>query len=171
MNIFKLAFLYVGLVIGAGFASGREVLTYFVSYEKFGIVGIIFAGILFCITGVKSLLIALEKDINSYGDFLKKGFKNLAPFLEIVTGLFLMAVYSAMISSFGAVFFESFGIKSVYGALLGSLLCGLVFVFGKDGILVINSILTPFIVVFLIFIIFWTFISFYFIIIKKYFLL
>jgi len=51
INGLKLAALYTAIIMGAGFASGQELLQYFVGYGTSGIWGLIAAGVLFSVTG------------------------------------------------------------------------------------------------------------------------
>ena len=39
-------FIIIGIIIGAGFASGKEIYTFFFTYGKFGIIGMIISIIL-----------------------------------------------------------------------------------------------------------------------------
>ena len=54
-SIFALASVYVGTVIGAGFASGQEILQFFGKYGYKGIPGIIVITILFSLLGASVL--------------------------------------------------------------------------------------------------------------------
>lgn len=49
--IMRIVMLYVGTVIGAGFASGQEILQFFIDYGYKGILGNVLAGILFIYLG------------------------------------------------------------------------------------------------------------------------
>lgn len=40
----QLAFVYVGTVVGAGFATGREIVEFFLKFGWFGLFGIIISG-------------------------------------------------------------------------------------------------------------------------------
>ena len=61
-NWIKIASIYVGTVIGAGFASGREIIEFFGVYGLKGIVGIIISGFLFSVLG-SLLLIKINEEI------------------------------------------------------------------------------------------------------------
>ena len=39
MRQFKIAMAFVGIIIGAGFASGQEMIQYFTSFGTWGIIG------------------------------------------------------------------------------------------------------------------------------------
>ena len=45
-NILKIVMVIVGTLVGAGFASGREIYLFFAKFGKLGIVGILISGIL-----------------------------------------------------------------------------------------------------------------------------
>lgn len=51
----RVAFAFVGLVVGAGFASGQEVLQYFVGFGYWGIVGAAVAALIFAVSGMAIL--------------------------------------------------------------------------------------------------------------------
>ena len=47
----KLAFTYVGALVGAGFATGQELVRFFVNFETDGLKGVVLAGIGFALLG------------------------------------------------------------------------------------------------------------------------
>lgn len=50
-----IAMAFVGIVIGAGFATGQEVLQYFVAFGTMGIIGAALAGLIMALTGMASI--------------------------------------------------------------------------------------------------------------------
>ena len=54
-NIFKIVFVIIGTLIGAGFASGQEIYLFFFSYGIEGLTGIIVSSVLMGITIYKTL--------------------------------------------------------------------------------------------------------------------
>lgn len=50
-RILNIALAYVGVVIGAGLSSGQDLMQYFVSFGKWGIIGTIVLGIISIIFG------------------------------------------------------------------------------------------------------------------------
>ena len=60
-NILKIVFVIIGTLIGAGFASGKEIYTFFYSYGEKGIFGIIISSLLIGIIIYNSLRIIKEK--------------------------------------------------------------------------------------------------------------
>lgn len=47
----SLGFIYIGTLIGAGFASGQEIMSFFTIYGKGGLLGIIVVSVFFFILG------------------------------------------------------------------------------------------------------------------------
>lgn len=46
-GIFQIAAVYVGTVVGAGFATGREIVEFFTRYGIYGFIGILIARLYF----------------------------------------------------------------------------------------------------------------------------
>ena len=66
MNIVKAVSVIIGTIIGAGFASGKEIYIFFGQYGKFGIIGAIVSATL---TGVIIYsTIAITKKFNDYSE-------------------------------------------------------------------------------------------------------
>ena len=53
----KVAMALVGLLVGAGFASGQEVIQYFLSFGYIGIVGAVVSGIIIFVVGTTIILL------------------------------------------------------------------------------------------------------------------
>lgn len=51
----SVAFAYVGVIIGAGLASGQDLLQYFLSFGAKGLIGIVVLGVLNVVFGVVAL--------------------------------------------------------------------------------------------------------------------
>ncbi len=68
---FKVAFVIIGALIGAGFASGQEIYLFFFSYGKEGIWGILISSSLLGIMIYQSLKIIIREDIKDYKGFLE----------------------------------------------------------------------------------------------------
>ena len=60
-EIFSIVLVIIGALIGAGFASGQEIYSFFYSYGVIGIIGIIVTGLLIGMTIYKSLKIIYIK--------------------------------------------------------------------------------------------------------------
>ena len=44
----KIAFAYIGVIVGAGLSSGQDLLQYFISFGQIGLIGVLLLGLLKC---------------------------------------------------------------------------------------------------------------------------
>ena len=71
-NILRIVFVIIGTLIGAGFASGKEIYIFFFSYGEKGILAIIISSILMGIIIYDVLKIIHKKEIKTYKEFLEE---------------------------------------------------------------------------------------------------
>ena len=147
-SIFDIAGVYIGTVIGAGFASGQEIMKFFTSYGYKGFYGILLSGVLFSILGRGILEMGYVYKIKDYrglvyfmmGDFLGN-------IMEWIVYLFMFISFCTMLAGTGALFRQQFDIAPIVGILIMAILCLIVFLYDIKGIIAINSILVPFLVI------------------------
>ena len=65
-EIFAIVLVIMGALIGAGFASGQEIYSFFYSYGRIGIIGIVITCSLISFAIYKSLKIICTNKINNY---------------------------------------------------------------------------------------------------------
>lgn len=53
-DVFKIAGAFVGVLVGAGFASGQELLVFFVNFGAWGVAGTLVSAALFTFLGAAS---------------------------------------------------------------------------------------------------------------------
>ena len=70
-KILKIVFVIIGTLIGAGFASGQEIYSFFYVYGKKGIIGLILSALIMSVVIYKVLKIIKKKEIKSYKEFLE----------------------------------------------------------------------------------------------------
>jgi len=145
-NGIKVAAVYGSVFLGAGFASGQELIQYFVRFGRVGLVGIIVAGLLFGLVGWAVLRICLREGIEGYSGLMRHmlGAK-LGPIMEGLVAGFLFCLFVAMLAGAGATGYEAFGAGFSVGALIVGLVVFLVLCFGLDGIVKVNLVVAPFI--------------------------
>lgn len=147
-NIFKVASIYMATIIGAGFASGQEIMQFFSSYYEGGFYGIVLAGILFSIIGYVVLDKVYCERIRNYEEFL---FPTVGWFLgwvmEILVTLFMISVFCIMIAGAGGIVSDKLNISNQVAVLIVALLCAMVFFTEIKGIINISSIVTPILII------------------------
>ena len=65
----RIAGAYIGVVVGAGFASGQEVLQFFTSFSWYGFLGVVVAMVLFMFLGAQILQIGSQLQTQSHEQF------------------------------------------------------------------------------------------------------
>ena len=63
-TVLMTALACVGLVVGAGFATGQEVLQYFISFGAIGIVGAVLSGVVMAVSGTLVVLAVGQLDVD-----------------------------------------------------------------------------------------------------------
>ncbi len=146
-NIIKVASVFIGAVVGAGFASGQEILQFFTVYGQRGAAGLVLAGLLFCLVSVSVLDYIYRFRYHNYTDFITSLMGRYAgTIVEVTVMLFLLISFFVMTTGSGALFQEYIGIKAVYGAAIMSAACCIVFLFNFKGIVAINTAIAPILV-------------------------
>jgi uncharacterized membrane protein YkvI len=135
---------YIGTVIGAGFASGQEIMQFFTSYGTLGYVALLLSGVLFFLCGYAIFYLSKHYDTHDYNSFIIKicG-PRLSMVYDCIITLFLFFGASIMFSGSGALFEESIGISRVAGVLVIAVISLFVVLHSVEGILKINSVVVP----------------------------
>ena len=154
IEVISITLVIIGALIGAGFASGQEIFSFFYIYGKNGIYGILIMSILIGIFIYKSLKIIYQKQVYNYNDFLNLFIKNTKirnVILWIVNVLLLVSFY-IMVAGFGAYFEQEIGINIIIGSIVLNLLCVIVFFSNIKGVLKASNLIVPFLIFFIFFI-------------------
>ena len=154
IEVISITLVIIGALIGAGFASGQEIFSFFYIYGKNGIYGILIMSILIGIFIYKSLKIIYQKQVYNYNDFLNLFIKNTKirnVILWIVNVLLLVSFY-IMVAGFGAYFEQEIGINRIIGSIVLNLLCVIVFFSNIKGVLKASNFIVPFLIFFIFFI-------------------
>lgn len=141
----RVAATYIGTVVGAGFASGQEVLQFFGLHGPMGILAIAVSSLGFFIFGFASLEVGRAKKATSHGPIMREVLgKTLSPFVDIVTTLFLFGALSTMISGAGSLMKEEFALPWLLGATFMTVLTLVTVLFGLKGVMYAVSSVVPF---------------------------
>lgn len=147
MKYLKLSVVYLGLIIGAGFASGREILEYFVFCSAEDVTGLVAATFFFIF-----ILYIIASTANKYalGDFnayVEHVAGGAAFYFKIAILLTMAAGYAVMLSCSGAAARDIFGVSNLWGVLGMSALCFIIFVFDIKGFAALSLFLVPVLVI------------------------
>ncbi|PKM87374.1 MAG: hypothetical protein CVU87_09755, partial [Firmicutes bacterium HGW-Firmicutes-12] len=111
ITAWKVAATYIGTVVGAGFASGQEVLQYFGYFGYGGILGLVIAGILFYYFGKQILILGKKLKAESHVPIIYyAGGKRIGKLLDYIITFFLFGAVTTMAAGAGAIFQEQFNL-------------------------------------------------------------
>jgi uncharacterized membrane protein YkvI len=147
-NIIKVASIYMTTVIGAGFASGQEIMRFFSNYYKGGFYGILTAGILFSVIGYIVLNKVYRERIRNYDEFLfpTVGWL-LGRIMEIVVIVFMFSVFSIMLAGLGSILSAKLSISFGISIVIMSVVCMLLILTDIKGIVAMSTLVTPVLVI------------------------
>lgn len=178
-NILKIVFVIIGTLIGAGFASGKEIYIFFFSYGEKGILAIIISSILMGIIIYDVLKIIHKKEIKTYKEFLEEITSNsknetiknrkinkkiintntknkeitnrqIKSLINIIINLFMLISFYIMIAGFGAYCNQQFGIKPIIGSISLAILTYIIISKNIKGVVLLNQIIVPILIAFII---------------------
>ena len=116
LNMFGVALVYTGAILGAGFASGREIWQFFGIFGNLGLVGVALVGGLFVLLGIITAVIAIKLGTNDMGRVIVPGHnKYLVQFVGYFMALMLFTVLITMSAAGGALFDQQLGLPRVLG--------------------------------------------------------
>lgn len=151
-NVLKVMLVIIGTLIGAGFASGKEVYIFFNKYGSYGLYGIILSGIIISTVIYKVLKISINSKINNYSDLISRvsNSKMVNKNLINIINMFLLISFFVMVSGFASYFYQQLGINSAIMAVIMAILCFITFNKNLEGITKVNTMLIPFLIIFII---------------------
>lgn len=114
---FEIASAYIGVTIGAGFASGQEVLQFFTLFGLNSLPAILLSSVLFVFFGAIVLNLGRRLRAASHLEIIRyAGGKYLSVITDVITTLFLFGITSAMAAGAGAIFAQQFNLPALWGA-------------------------------------------------------
>ena len=150
MKLIKVIFTIIAILIGAGFASGQEINTFFYSYGLNGLFGLIFCSFLLTCVIYIVLRKSFENDIFKYNDFVHFLFSKYGFIINTIVNFFLLTTFFIMIAGFGAYFSQEVKISPYIGSAFLAVLCFFTFMNNIESILKISSFLVIILIIFII---------------------
>lgn len=134
---------YVAAVVGAGFASGQEIVSFFLRYGKLSIAGIIIAAVIFSAFSYTVMSCCIDRQITSYDELVDALFKRslTRKIVRYASALLALCTLCVMTACAGELAGLLLGKGGVYGAAAFSVLCGAVLFLNARKILKLNSAL------------------------------
>lgn len=144
----RLASVYIGTVIGAGFASGQEIIQFFAVFGYRGLLACIFSALLFSVVGAIVFYLVYKNRIRGYEELITPIFgKTLSKIVEMIITSYLFISFCIMIAGSGAIFKQQLNMSYNLGIAIMIICILLTFMFSIRGIAAVNSILVPLLIV------------------------
>lgn len=140
----KVISAYIGAIIGAGFASGQEIMQFFILHGRPGLLGAAIATVLFAYLGGLVMFLSITMHSGSYRKVL--GFllgEKAGQFMDILNLFMLLGGVGVMMAGSAAVFSEHFNLPASAGVWSVALFTSLVLMGGLEGVLNANVCLVP----------------------------
>lgn len=145
-KVIKIIMVIIGSIIGAGFASGKEIYLFF---ARFGIYGILGLGIMsIIIGGIIYFVLSLvkEKSIQNYHEFLQTinpKYPKINQIMNIIVNSFLLISFYIMVAGFSAYLKQVYQIPIMISAFFFMIACYIIFQKNVTGVMKMNEILVP----------------------------
>ncbi|MTV50583.1 hypothetical protein GJ688_16715 [Heliobacillus mobilis] len=140
----QVASVYVGAVLGAGFASGQEIMQFFVRYGPAGSGSVILAGLLFGLLGPAIIYVCRQKGVAQYQDLIHMLFgRRIGQVMDVVIASSLFIGIMVMLSGTGALVEQQWGWPSWIGVTGTAFLVTASLWWGLKSLVWVNTILVP----------------------------
>lgn len=158
-NVCNVIFVIIATLIGAGFASGQEMYVFFYKYGLRGILGVAVCSAFMGYIIYKTFKLLHIHDIENYKDFIDLITKTMpskvkklgiSSTLNTIINIFLLLTFFIMIAGFGAYFEQEFGVNNYIGSILLAIIVYLTLSANVKGVMKVNSILIPVLIIFII---------------------
>lgn len=140
----QVAFTYMGTVVGAGFATGQEILHFYTRFGSFATWTIAATTGLIIWLGCKIMLIANQIGAESYEDLNRYLFGDrIGWWVSFVSMINLFGICAVMLAGGGSVLYEQLGLPYNIGLALTMMLAFILLMKGINSIMIVNSIVVP----------------------------
>ncbi len=140
----KIAFVFVGTIVGAGLASGQEILQFFSLYGIKGFMGILLCGAIYIALSIVIVGLCFKYKYKSYRDIVESVFgSKFGWIVDIFLTFFIFGGNTIMLSGGGTMLREYIGIDKFWGVIIMALLVFLATAFSTNGIITTNSAIVP----------------------------
>jgi len=140
----KIASVFIGTIVGAGLASGQEILQFFAKFGISGFVGIILCCVLYITAFIMIIHLCIHNGYRSYKDIILAVLgKKIGSVIDFFLTIFIFGSSIIMISGGGAMLKEYAKFPYYVGVFLMCVLVFIMAVFSTEGIITLNSVVVP----------------------------
>ncbi|WP_459479786.1 YkvI family membrane protein [Clostridium saccharoperbutylacetonicum] len=147
-KIFQVATVFIGTIVGAGLASGREITEFFTQYGIESFLGIIACGIFYILISSIISKISIDHNLNSYSDVMNIVSPNiLGKLTGLITTFFLISSASIILAGSGALINQFFQLPKIIGSLIMIFIAVIFLLRDTEGLIEVNSFIVPALIV------------------------
>lgn len=140
----KIASVFIGTIVGAGLASGQEILQFFAKFGMPGFAGIILCCALYITSFIIIIRLCIHNGYRSYKDIILAVLgKRIGSVIDFFLTIFIFGSSIIMISGGGAMLKEYAKLPYYAGVFLMCILVFIMAVFSTEGIITLNSVVVP----------------------------
>ncbi len=150
-EILKIGSAFIGIIVGAGFASGQEILQYFTSFGTMGIFAGIISAALFAYSGMILVWLGSRTQTTSHKPVIFRiSGRIVGTIIDWILILTLIGIGVVMLAGAGSNLNQQFGLPYFVGTLIMTLLILFVGFFGTNKVVSAIAGVTPFLILFVI---------------------
>src|SRR5699024_9298812 len=150
MNMFrvlKMGSAFVGIIVGAGFASGQEILQYFTSFGYLGTIGAIVSTILFAYLGMTLTKVGSRMQTLSHKEAIYTiSGRWLGLIVDAILVFTLFGVGVVMVAGAGSLLNQQFGLPVFLGSLILIVLMIITMLLQVNKVIGVIGSITPFLI-------------------------
>lgn len=149
-QVLKVALAFVGIIVGAGFASGQEVMQYFVAFGINGLWGAVISAVVMTVMALIILQLGSYFKAGEHGEvFRRVSHPVFSRLLDLGVVLTLFSTGFVMFAGAGANLNQQWGLPLWVGALIMVTLVAAAGMLDVDKVTTVIGAITPFIIVFI----------------------
>lgn len=154
-NSLKIGGAFVGLMIGGGFASGQEILQYFIAYGWYGILGAILASLIFAFLGMNIATLGHQLKTTSHKEVvLYIAGPTLGSVMDCLITVFSFCFTIAMFAATASTFELLFGVNGMIGSIVMMVLTISTLMLNVNKIIDVLALATPYLLAIILVIVF-----------------
>src|SRR5690606_35979959 len=146
-DICKIAGAFVGVIVGAGFASGQEILQFFASFGTIGLLGCVVSGVMFALLSMAFSSMGQRPAAPSHKEVIHAMLgRHLGLVFDVLVTFFLFAITVVMLAGAGSLLQQWLGLPAVWGSVLATVLTILIVCLDVRRVIALIGAVTPFLV-------------------------
>ncbi|KJS86966.1 MAG: hypothetical protein JM58_05455 [Peptococcaceae bacterium BICA1-8] len=147
-NDWKIVLTYVGAIVGAGFASGQELVRFFAVFQSDGLWGTVFTGLLFALIGALVIGFVNRMDTKNYGQLVAQLFPGkISRLMDLIISFSLWLGLGVMLAGSASLLATQYNLAPIFGFVGTAIFVLLSLQLGSKGLLNTNTLLIPLLIV------------------------